>query len=93
LMRENFMSTQDKARELMVQQRQHDEHLHESMLNRAEAAHPGGTEALTQEEARELMAQQRYHEKHLHESMLNRAEAEVGFPDNETDSSQECRLY
>ena len=52
-MRKNCMSTQDKARELMVQQRQHDEHLHESMLNRAEAAHPAGTDAMTQEEARD----------------------------------------
>ncbi len=93
MMRENCMSTQDKARELMVQQRQHDEHLHESMLNRAEAAHPSGTDAMTQEEARELMAQQRHHEKHLHESMLNRAEAEVGFPSDNTDSSEECRIY
>ncbi|NMG18565.1 hypothetical protein [Brasilonema bromeliae] len=87
------MTTQDKARELMVQQRLQDEHLHESMLNRAEAAHPSGTEGMTQEEARELMAQQRHHEKHLHESMLNRAEAEVGLPSDNTNSSQECSLY
>ncbi|WP_017318171.1 hypothetical protein [Mastigocladopsis repens] len=87
------MSTQDKARELMVQQRLQDEHLHESMLNRAEAVHRSGTEAMTQEEARELMVQQRHHAKHLHESMLNRAEAEVGLPSDNNDSSQECRLY
>ncbi|WP_248277658.1 hypothetical protein [Brasilonema sp. UFV-L1] len=29
--------TQEEARELMVQQRHHEKHLHESMLNRAEA--------------------------------------------------------
>ncbi|ARV60437.1 hypothetical protein BZZ01_18970 [Nostocales cyanobacterium HT-58-2] len=86
------MNTEDKARELMTQQRQQDEHLHESMLNRAETAYPTQTEAMTEEEARELMTQQRHHEKHIHESMLNRAEAEVGLPRDNTDSSQECSI-
>ncbi len=73
------MSTEKQAREFMVQQRQNDEHLQESMLSRAEAevSKSSHTEAVTQEQARELMTQQRHREEHLHESLLSRAEAEL----------------
>jgi multidrug efflux pump subunit AcrA (membrane-fusion protein) len=74
------MSNEKRARERVVQQRQHDEHLQELMLNRAEAEvnNPSNAEAVTQEQARELLTQQRQHDEHLQESMLNRAEAEIG---------------
>lgn len=83
------MSIQDQTRELMAAHRHHDEHLRESMLNRAEAEveHTPEADTLTQEQARELMAQQRHHDEHQKESMLSRAEAEVGIPTNTADSS------
>jgi hypothetical protein len=73
------MNSQEQARELMTQQRQEEEHLHESMLNRAETEvdNSSDTQAVTQEQARELMTQQRHREEHLHESLLSRAEAEL----------------
>ncbi len=78
------MSTEKQAREFMVQQRQNDEHLQESMLSRAEAevSKSSHTEAVTQEQARELMTQKRQDKAHLQESMLNRAEAEIGISSN-----------
>ncbi|MUG91570.1 hypothetical protein F7734_03335 [Scytonema sp. UIC 10036] len=70
------MNTEDKARELMAQQRQHEENLQDSMRNRTEAeVHTPHAETVTQEEARELLAQERYHEEHLQETMRNRAES------------------
>lgn len=80
------MSTEEQARGLMAQHRQHKEHLHDSMLSRAEAAEPENPH--TQEQARELMAQYRQHKEHLHDSMLSRAEAEIGVPQETTDTSQ-----
>lgn len=73
------MSTEDRAREVLAQHRHNDEHLKESMLNRAEAEmdNPVGTGNLTQEHARELAAQQRHHDEHLKEAMLNRAKSEI----------------
>ncbi len=74
------MSNEKRARERVVEQRQHDEHLQESMLNRAEAEvnSSSNAEAVTQGQARELLTQQRHDKAHLQESMLNRAEAEIG---------------
>jgi hypothetical protein len=70
------MNTQEQARELAAQERQHNEHLKESMLNRAEAeVHNSDQDNLTQQHARELVAQERRHDEHLKESMLNRAKA------------------
>ncbi|GAB1537701.1 hypothetical protein NUACC21_03520 [Scytonema sp. NUACC21] len=80
------MNTEDKARELMAKQRQHEEHLQESMLNRADAeVHNPNVETVTQEEARELLAQQRQHTEHLQESMRHRAEGEIGWSDGSTE--------
>ncbi|MBR8828648.1 MAG: hypothetical protein DSM107014_12245 [Gomphosphaeria aponina SAG 52.96 = DSM 107014] len=69
------MSTQDLARQLMAQERKHDENLHENMLNRAEQEVETTNEI--EEKARELMAQERKHDENLQENMLNRAEQEV----------------
>ncbi len=82
------MSTEKQARERMVQQRQHEEHVQESMLSRAEAelSNPSDAEAVTPEQARELMAQQRHNDARLQEAMLNRAEAEVGLSSNAASS-------
>ncbi len=65
------MNMQDKARELLVQDRQHQEHLQETMRNRV--AEEENTNEETQEQARELLVQERLHDDHLHEAMLSRS--------------------
>ncbi len=84
------MSTEKKARERMIEQRHHDEHVQESMLTRAEAEleNPNG-DAVTQEQARELLTQQRHDKAQSQEAMLNRAEAEVGLNHGSASSGQE----
>ncbi|MGK7901793.1 MAG: hypothetical protein AB4352_10330 [Hormoscilla sp.] len=69
------MNTEERARELMVSDRQHAEHQHESMLSRAFKELDRGIEGNTEEEARELMATERQHAEHQHELMLGRASA------------------
>lgn len=68
---------QQEAREVMVQQRQEEEHLQQSMLNRT-TAEANASESDIQAEARELMAENRHDQEHLEQAMLNRAAAEVG---------------
>ncbi len=79
------MSTEEQARELLTQHRHHDEHLKQSMLDRAEAEvdNPNNADNLTQEQARELVAQQRHHDEHLKETMLNRAKADISISNNQ----------
>jgi hypothetical protein len=82
------MSTEEQARKLATQERQHEEHLKESMLNRAEAEiHNPNESNLTQEQARELAAQERQHEEHLKESMLNRAKAQINDSSDTVDTA------
>jgi hypothetical protein len=85
------MSTQEQGRELITQQRLHDEQMHESMLSRseAEADNLSEADAFMQEQARELMTRQRHHDEHLQQSILSRVEAEVGVHHVTADSSQE----
>jgi len=66
------MSTQDKARELMAQERQQELNRHESMLERASADISQENDILA-EKARELLAGDRQQEKHLEETMLERS--------------------
>ncbi|OKH29226.1 hypothetical protein [Chroogloeocystis siderophila] len=75
------MSTENieqEAREAMVQQRQQEEHLQQSMLSRSEAEVNTPPGSHTAEEARELMIEQRQQEEQLQQSMLSRSAAEVG---------------
>lgn len=82
------MNTQEHARELAAQERQHQEHVKEAMLNRAEAEVRNPDEDnLTQQHARELATQERRHDEHLKESMLNRAKAGLDASRDTTDSS------
>lgn len=74
----NTENTQQEARQAMIQQRQDEEHLQQSMLNRTAAEVNVPADGNIQAEARELMVENRQDEEHLHESMLNRASAEVG---------------
>ena len=71
------MSTQEETRKLMAKQRQHQEHLKENMLSRAEEEVETHTTEETSEQARELIARQRQHDQHLEENMLSRAEEEI----------------
>lgn len=70
------MNTEERARELMANDRLHAEHQHESMLNRASKELDTQTPGNIEEEARELMAAERLHGEHQHESMLGRASQE-----------------
>lgn len=82
------MDTQEQARELAAQERQHKEHVKEAMLNRAEAEVRNPDEHnLTQQHARELATQERRHDEHLKESMLNRAKGELDSSSDTADSS------
>lgn len=70
--------TQDKARQNLAQQRQHDEHIQEAMLERAEEeVRSDESNNPTQEQAREHLTQQRHRTEHIQETMLNRADAEL----------------
>lgn len=73
------MSTEEQARELLTQHRQHENHVKEVMVDRAEAAidNPNGADSHTQEQARELLTQQRNHDEHLKETMLNRSKSDI----------------
>lgn len=71
------MDTNDLARQKLAQQRQHEDHIDESMLSRSEEElHNSDTEL--DEEAREHLAQQRQREEHRQESLLQRSEDEIG---------------
>ncbi len=72
------MNTDEQARELMVKNRLHEEHLQESMQNRALEEVEQTANQTEEEKARELMAQERQNEEHLQASMLNRSSQEVG---------------
>lgn len=72
------LTTQERARESVVQQRQHDEHLQETMRTRATAEMETPNPTSTQEEARELIAKQRQHDEHLQETMQQRASDKIG---------------
>lgn len=71
------MTTEKQAREQMAQQRRENEHIQESMLNRAEAEVQQGDNHTTEDLARQQMTQQRLEAEHSNESMLSRSEAEI----------------
>ena len=71
------MNTEKQAREQMAQQRLENEHLQESMLNRAEAEVQQENHATTDDLARQQMTQQRLEAEQVQESMLIRTEAEI----------------
>ncbi len=71
------MSTPEETRQLMTKERQHQEHLKETMLSRAVEEIETQTTEETTEEARKLIARQRQHDKQLEEKMLSRATEEI----------------
>ena len=71
------MSTQDETRKLMAKERQHQEHIKETMLSRAVEEVETETTEETSEQARELIARERQHDKNLEEKMLSRATEKI----------------
>ncbi|MFM7383843.1 MAG: hypothetical protein ACKO1W_12440 [Microcystaceae cyanobacterium] len=66
------MNTQEQARQLMVKDRLHEEHLHETLTSRAAESELMKADEVT-EQARERLAQDRQHQEHLEETMAQRA--------------------
>ncbi|TVQ43734.1 MAG: hypothetical protein EA365_11995 [Gloeocapsa sp. DLM2.Bin57] len=71
------MSTEERARELLAQDRKHEGNLHDNMLTRAVEEVEELEISNTEERARELLAQDRKHEEHIHENMLSRSHEEI----------------
>jgi HSP20 family protein len=71
------LTTQEKAREAVVQQRQQDEHWQETMRSRTTTAMTASHDSETQAEARELMAKQRQHVEHLRDTMHQRSTEQI----------------
>lgn len=70
------MSTQDKARELLAKDRQHETNLHENMVVRASEAEGNVPDGLD-EKARELLTEDRQQEQQLEDTMLSRSVEEI----------------
>ena len=71
------MSTQEKARQNATEQRQHQQHRQQSMLERSEAEVAAINDAAIQEESRELLAKQRQKAENRTLSMKYRSEEEM----------------
>ncbi len=70
------MSTQAKhERELLAEQRHHDDLRQTTMRNRAEAELQEHEPPVVEEQAREALAEQRHDEEQLKDNMLERSEA------------------
>ncbi len=70
------MDTQEKARELLAKDRQHDHSQHEKMVNRAVETEEAYQETL-ETKARELLTHDRQEKHHLDENMLSRSTEEI----------------
>lgn len=70
--------TQEKAREAMTEERQHDQHLQQTMQVRANSELETPTSNDIEQEARATMTQQRMDNEHLNATMHSRAATEVG---------------
>ena len=71
------MDTQEKARKLMAESRQHQEHIEENTLLRSQQEiHQSGSPDI-ESKARELISEQRQHNQHLKETMLSRSESDM----------------
>lgn len=78
------LTVQEKAREAMVQQRQHQEHIGETMHSRAEQELENSNCAEITQEARLGMNKERQHSEHLEETMHSRTQAEINQPSSTT---------
>lgn len=71
------MTTQEEARKVMAQYRQHEEHIQENMLRRSQEKINEASNQEIEEEARELMVEQRQQDKQKRENILSRAEEKI----------------
>ena len=71
---------QEKAREARVKQRQHEEHIEETIHCRAEEELKNPHDAGISEEARLGMKKQTQHAENLKETMHSRTESEINTP-------------
>jgi hypothetical protein len=71
------MTTEQKARQLMVEGRQQEQNLQERLLTRSVEEVEVQSVEETEAKARELMVEERQQEETRQETMLSRAEAEI----------------
>ena len=71
------MSTQEEARKLMVEQRQHAEQVQEKMLSRTHEEVEKHTDKDIEEEARELITKERQDSEQAQEKILSRTTEEI----------------
>ena len=74
------LTVEEKAREAMAEARQHEEHLTQTMHERATEELETSNHADIPEEARAAVSKQRHHEEHLEETMHERAATEINVP-------------
>jgi HSP20 family protein len=74
------LSVEKQAREEMVKERHHEEHIQQTMRDRTLQELENPQTAEVKEEAREAVTKQRHQEEHIEETMHTRAAAEVGIP-------------
>jgi hypothetical protein len=67
----------DQARDRLTQQRQHDDHRQESLLERSDEELHDPSALTVDEKARLAMANQLHHQDHTQEAMLGRSEEEL----------------
>ncbi|MFQ4141595.1 Hsp20/alpha crystallin family protein [Chlorogloeopsis sp. ULAP02] len=75
------LSTEQAARQAMTKERQHQEHLQQTMHARTLKELENQTSNVVKEEARESLVEQRQYKQHLQGTMHTRAAAEVSTPD------------
>ena len=70
------MDPQEKARELLAKERQHNHETHQKMVNRAHKAQESYEEKL-EEKARDLLTEERKERQHVKDNMLSRSSEEI----------------
>ncbi|MDM9383817.1 Hsp20/alpha crystallin family protein [Chlorogloeopsis sp. ULAP01] len=75
------LTTQQAARQAMTKERQHQEHLQDTMHARTLEELAKQTSNSIKEEARESLAEERHYKQHLQDTMHTRAATEVSTPD------------
>jgi hypothetical protein len=71
------MGTQEEARKVLTENRQHRQNVQQNMLSRTAAEIEQLSQSAINEESRELIVKARKHQHHLQDSLLSRSEAEI----------------
>ena len=72
------MNIEQKARQLLTQDRQNDRHLQDNLGERAEEEVLDSSTSRIEEEARELLVENRQHQENLVDRMAERTSEEMG---------------